>query len=189
METRSCLRSACSEGRGEEPRVPPLKSAKEAKVICPPPAPLDSYSLEVGDVVTIAPRSCKLEELTDAETMIHSGDGVGAFAKGERITARVKGGDLRTQGFCRVSPIVAKPPSLLAAIVPWDREGARLEKAARSAGNGAAWRLRAPFSTEPVIAGGGASDLSSEGGGNDTTLLSISGHRGDDVSFYADGDA
>ncbi|MED6146283.1 hypothetical protein PIB30_033108 [Stylosanthes scabra] len=36
--------------------------------------------------------------------------------------------------FCRISPIVAKPPPLLAAVFPWDREGACLEKAVRTAG-------------------------------------------------------
>ncbi|MED6108527.1 hypothetical protein PIB30_024863 [Stylosanthes scabra] len=31
--------------------------------------------------------------------------------------------------FCRISPIVTKPPPLLAAVFPWDREGACSEKA------------------------------------------------------------
>ncbi|MED6205144.1 hypothetical protein PIB30_015266 [Stylosanthes scabra] len=38
--------------------------------------------------------------------------------------------------FCRISPIVAKPPPLLAAIFPWDQEGACSEKAMRTAGCG-----------------------------------------------------
>ncbi|MED6215840.1 hypothetical protein PIB30_001979 [Stylosanthes scabra] len=58
--------------------------------------------------------------------------------------------------FCCARLLVAKPPPLLAAVLPWDREGARSEEAVRMAGSGEALRRRVPFSTEP---GGGAPDL------------------------------
>ncbi|MED6162736.1 hypothetical protein PIB30_073434 [Stylosanthes scabra] len=57
---------------------------------------------------------------------------VGAFVKEKRRTivagvdATMTGGGLQSQGLCRVSPIVAKPPVLLAAVLPWDRAEAAL---------------------------------------------------------------
>ncbi|MED6110481.1 hypothetical protein PIB30_043313 [Stylosanthes scabra] len=88
MKPRSCLRSACNEGKREELWVPPLKSAEEAEAIHPPPAPPDLYSLEVvdGDPPDLKSIAVGDDESASAKaTEIHSGAEVNAIAMGNMV--------------------------------------------------------------------------------------------------------
>ncbi|MED6114154.1 hypothetical protein PIB30_077567 [Stylosanthes scabra] len=124
MVIGGCLRLAHNEGGEEKLRVSPLEMTEEAEAIRPPPAPPDLYSFEVGDdnppdlksipvvddeptsaVVTAAPRSWRPEDLTDAETRIQ-----------RRRPRRLREGKTNDGD-------VAKPPPLLAAVLPSNRSG------------------------------------------------------------------
>ncbi|MED6144092.1 hypothetical protein PIB30_012452 [Stylosanthes scabra] len=133
----------------------------------------DGSSAEVGASVRGMCTSMTVEGVTRPRAVVVGGECTTSTNRGVEggADATVTEGGLITQLLRRF--IRLTPPSLLTVVFSWDREGMRSEKAVRTVGSEEALRRRVPFSTESVIAGGGALNLRPASKGNDMRVITV----------------